>query len=449
MKMRSEARTLLPHEAHTRTWMAQPFYAAVASNDASKPVESLGGYTAAAIEDALSFEGWPTGQVYGPDNALAANFKVDGRRFRQAVRLLEMRGVCRSRRGTPGGLTVLKPDLSETAHTLFRHLCAVGVTQTDICQARSVIGPLVLAGPSNVQQSTPDLLSAPCQSEYQPDNCALKLMFASLEYFSDAPHQLDDPPASSSAPELNADTTAVFMDRPGLTRHFHLATLVASKICSDVSSGMWRSATRLGSAIQLSDRYNVSERVITEAIRLLRDEGLLTTRRGRGGGVVFARPSDGDIMRRVFGFLSAHGLDGGTCSETSLLINIGTLKLICATPKFGDLDHALDQARCALLTENRPLILSWFSALRLLYDLPGNRILHLFIRLAVGFHVRQGCMDLDHPLHLKNEDEFRGLGLKMLTNIDRRDADSTVSAFLTLQALINKEHPAAGAVVTC
>jgi DNA-binding GntR family transcriptional regulator len=62
----------------------------------------------------------------------------------------------------------------------------------------------------------------------------------------------------------------------------------------DIASGRYPVGEQLPSARELADRYGVAGMTVTNAIGVLRDEGLVTTRQGSRGATVIATPDTKD-----------------------------------------------------------------------------------------------------------------------------------------------------------
>jgi len=91
-------------------------------------VEKLGCRLAVAIDEAFIAAGWPSGEVYGSEAALCSRYGVSRRIYREAVRVLTMRGTARLRRGS-SGLVITSPDPEIVADMLRGYAYLVGVTE--------------------------------------------------------------------------------------------------------------------------------------------------------------------------------------------------------------------------------------------------------------------------------------------------------------------------------
>lgn len=95
------------------------------------------------------------------------------------------------------------------------------------------------------------------------------------------------PVASASSPVVTASAPVVTVDALRLAAHEVLAEALRRRILL----GDFPPGARLPSERELALSLGASRNTIREAIRLLAAEGLVTTRRGRGGGTVVAAPN--------------------------------------------------------------------------------------------------------------------------------------------------------------
>jgi DNA-binding FadR family transcriptional regulator len=100
----------------------------------------LGLDTALKIEAAIALADLPPGAVIGTCQELSQRYDVGRRAIREAVRIVELRGLGRMRPGPGGGLIVASPVLEVVASTAGRHLMLSGaLTSEDVRDARAVL----------------------------------------------------------------------------------------------------------------------------------------------------------------------------------------------------------------------------------------------------------------------------------------------------------------------
>jgi DNA-binding FadR family transcriptional regulator len=69
---------------------------------------------------------------------------------------------------------------------------------------------------------------------------------------------------------------------------------IADDVRKDIGSGRYPVGEMLPPAGELADRYGVAKMTVSNAIAVLRDEGLVTTRQGSPGATVIAVPDEQD-----------------------------------------------------------------------------------------------------------------------------------------------------------
>jgi DNA-binding FadR family transcriptional regulator len=360
-----------------------------------------------AVEDALSAQGWPVGAVCGPETVLAENFGVSVRILRQAFRILESRGVCRPQRGRSGGLIVLRPDRAATASAMANYLRWTGVSREELWQARRVIEPLA------AREAATSSSQGACPTTDQPvaDLCGpfLALALTCLNQFEGgaderdpglgAPLRLAIQAGDSDKAERLAREAVDWRARlarshapgpasPRAPIGSNLAAVAAARIGETIGHQACRDGERLGSVWELCERYSVSPGVMTEAVRILEDAGVAQCVKGRAGGVHLRTPSPASVLTTVHGYLAARTRSGRREDTLGFGLNIVAAKQAARTCSVGDA-LALGQALCDL--EERPdaaVMQGWYDIQRRLYDIAGNRVLHLLTICFSAFAVR-------------------------------------------------------------
>lgn len=93
---------------------------------------TLGGQIAQQIEHDIRLNGWREGHLIGAEAELTAQYGVGVAAVREAVRILEARGLARTRRGPGGGLLVTAPDRRLVTDAARRHLEHAGVDRAEL-----------------------------------------------------------------------------------------------------------------------------------------------------------------------------------------------------------------------------------------------------------------------------------------------------------------------------
>ncbi len=240
------------------------------------------------IEDDLMQRGWSAGHVIGSEKELLARYRVGRNVLRQALSILEMRGIGKVRRGPAGGLLVSKGDWQGLVTFLANYLRWIGTTADDVARTQRLIAetdrrasaslvggrlPWTALGPYSLVMET----LAACRNDAE-----IKL------------------PLATAGAHLN-----------------RLAARVVTQLAREITHERCVDGAYLGSIQQLSDRYGLDRRTLAQAIRLIADFDVLDIQRGRNGGLFLRTPRSEAIVRLVHGPLLALRLPLG---ETHALV---------------------------------------------------------------------------------------------------------------------------------
>lgn len=72
---------------------------------------------------------------------------------------------------------------------------------------------------------------------------------------------------------------------------------VAEELVVAILRGDFKAGDRLPTERELSRRFGVSHLVVREALRILKQQGLITVRRGQGGGIFVAHPNSHPVQK--------------------------------------------------------------------------------------------------------------------------------------------------------
>ncbi|MRH29896.1 GntR family transcriptional regulator [Microbacterium sp. SYP-A9085] len=113
---------------------------------------------------------------------------------------------------------------------------------------------------------------------------------------SRAPDYLDDPtPIPATVRWSQLAYSAVFAPLTQLSR----PNIVARRLADGIALGVLRDGEQLPSESELADEFGVSTVSVRQALGMLREQGLIATRRGRNGGSFVKAPGDTarDVVR--------------------------------------------------------------------------------------------------------------------------------------------------------
>jgi DNA-binding FadR family transcriptional regulator len=106
---------------------------------------TLGSTVADRIEQYIRSDGCKPGHLIGSESDLCAMFGVGTAAVREAARILEARGVAKSRRGPGGGLFVTKPEQSLVTDAARRYLSHAGVDRGDLFEVWMALEQLAIS----------------------------------------------------------------------------------------------------------------------------------------------------------------------------------------------------------------------------------------------------------------------------------------------------------------
>lgn len=246
----------------------------VASTCGGESEARLAEELARRIEDDIAGLGLAPDASLGSLRELSERYRAGRSVVREAVGLLERRGLGRLRPGPCGGFILARPRPETIGAALAEHFLSSGIATHQVDDAREALSLLrAQAGPDPVSP----LL----------DEC-LRRLDAGLRGngTEQRPHEAGPSPA------------------PAGTRAASIARRLAEEIQRTRPAG-----TRLGSEWDLCERFSVSRLTLRQAIRLLQDSGLVECRRGRGNGLVIRDRRASGSIRLMLAYLIGEKLD--------------------------------------------------------------------------------------------------------------------------------------------
>ncbi|AIY47029.1 FadR/GntR family transcriptional regulator [Mycolicibacterium fortuitum] len=150
--------------------------------------------------------------------------------------------------------------------------------------------------------------------------------------------------------------------------------LVVDQMRRALELGQFRPGDRLPTERELSDMLDVSRTTVRAAVAVLEKEGLITVRRGRGGGFTVQAPQyDPAVMRRE---LRRNKRAIRDAFDYRVIVETGATRL------------AAERRRATDVTELRKLLKGMESALQVGMDEPSARRTTEFQTLDSAFHLR-------------------------------------------------------------
>ncbi|EIZ79437.1 GntR domain protein [Novosphingobium sp. Rr 2-17] len=321
---------------------------------------------AVMLQHEIISEGLPEGYSLGTAADIRARYNVGRWAFREAVGILELRGIARLKSGPGGGVIVTEPDFSDLVNLTLLYLYTNRSGPREISEVRRSVMTAVVkklldcqadsAGPGHLSADSlgnvDQAIDLPRFLAAQSGNNALELAVEFVESVREA----CVPPQASSAGEaeqarreeqgraiwlsicrgskeaalskldefLTVDEHRMADAWTGLpeltlrrTGAGKLAYRLALEILKDVVEHPDRSGDFFGSENEIGIRFDATAEIVRQAVRLIEDLGVVAPRRGRSGGVVVRPPDVASIAALIPHLLSQKRVSVATCCEAA------------------------------------------------------------------------------------------------------------------------------------
>jgi len=343
-----------------------------------------GAVAARLIEDWIRANDIQPGESIGREQDIANRFGIGRSLAREAVRILERRGLGKPRPGPSGGFIVGTLSHETPGWAIADYFRLVGFRQRQLLDAREAVDMLAVrlavehpktGNPTAglfVHDSKPD---DSLESELKAA-LAFRNQFACLGgnqaviLFVDAlneltldlfrPESRNTQAASAfrrseqrcqravidAIEKTDADAAAAAMQKSSvafariLNEQFHAgradlssvaptagtsprsrASQVAQLLANDAAIALSVGKSRLGSEWDLCERHSVSRLVLRQAVRILEDGGVVESKRGRGRGLMIRAPHQAWVVRQVTSHLVRKGFDDVSPRKLLCLLN--------------------------------------------------------------------------------------------------------------------------------
>ena len=304
------------------------------------------------------------GLVFASAAELRSRYEANEATLRQAVLILEERGVAFTRRGVGGGLIVGAPDSGAAARTASVYLAFAGATPrdcntlsrtTNLLTALSARRGLSLEKADNLRAEA-DRLETGKSSRIAERHAQLRALIAAalgdpvLAFVAQATNQflMDARPASSDSAvmelmmqdywrntrqkldaymggdiaasvrlhedniamnemELAPDPEAAGQASIRAAAPSRQADAVARALVTSIRKMGWPTGARIGSEPELMERFGVTRAILRQAVRLLELRSAARMQRGPNGGLIVAAPDRQGTIDQVVGHLRDAG----------------------------------------------------------------------------------------------------------------------------------------------
>lgn len=450
--------------------IAERIYSASTSEEASKA--RLAETLARRIEDDIASSNILPGGVMGSLRELSERYSAGRAAAREAVALLERRGLGRLRPGPCGGFVVTRPQCQTIGVELANYFRMTGIDAAHLKDARESIDLMVASRVASMRLPRERIERVVVAGSGLDWHLRLR---AELARLTDEPvlelfvHCLNDltadfategsadegEPADESRLALckalaagNADAAAQIVGALNASLNGHLrqegrstplpaietgrqaddrtlSTLVARKLAAEIREN-GKAGELLGSEWDLCERYSVSRATFRQAVRQLQDIGLIEGRRGRGNGLVIRKPRGTGSIRLMLAYLIGEKMDPLTAGTILFQLNrfVPALALSRADKRQrARLETLLDRVqrqdpidRCDLL-----------KLVQCVSELADSPIIDLFSRCLAAYEARFHPALMERlPAHVQAE--YFSLLRTLLNRLDGEDALSLADA---------------------
>ncbi len=428
--------------------IAERIYRASTSEDSA--TARLAERLARLIEDDIASNTIPPGGAMGSLRELSERYSVGRAAVREAVALLERRGLGRLRPGPCGGFIVARPECEAIAGELANYFRAVGVSPVQLKDAREAVDLMAAGLAAARPRKSGRTARQPCAMDASTGlnrHLQIRTEIARLsgepiiELFADCLNDLtidfadtraagrcDGSPGEALHRALeNGDVDAALaeavilgdgldqwlrredrpLDQPAietsrLADDRTLSTLVARKLAAEILKKA-SAGQRLGSEWDLCERFSVGRATLRQAIRQLQDSGLVECRRGRGNGLVVRDLRGTGSIRLVLAFLIGRRMD--PMAAGTILFQLNRFMPALAVSRAdaaqrGQLEVLLARARSKGPIDRYDLL----RLVQCVSELADSPIIDLFSRCLAAYEARFHPLLVERlPAHLQAE----------------------------------------------
>jgi DNA-binding FadR family transcriptional regulator len=390
---------------------------------------------------------YPERHMLGKESALLKSYGVSRETYREAVRVLEWQGFVRTVPGPNGGLSVSKPSSTTIINILRDFLDLTDISFDEVIQLRRAIEPLaVKLATAHIRDDTIDALRTSANERRErhdsptteilklfntmeviyeaSNNPALLLLIQPLSYVTidfidiakipeakfvhlgkkswriikslvDSIIGNDDIKAEkilntylniiseSFKPSLINNSSHILYPQWYEIGENKSARSLIYRIKQEILEKGLKSGERLGSEVELIERYHVSRSIFREASRILELLGITQNTKGRNGGLVVGDQNSYNVVSAVAQFFETIDLNFDNINEVRSVLDgfvVGQ-----AAKKRTKLD--VSKMHAALEKEEQVSGEHFFDALanthNLFCKIAGNRVASLYIAILI------------------------------------------------------------------
>jgi DNA-binding FadR family transcriptional regulator len=408
---------------------------------ADDPTGNLAHEAVAAVEMHLLQRGWPVGKALGGLPEVQKDLGLGRPACREAMIILEARGLLDVRRGPGGGLFVAAPTAQDVVGAMLMYLTLSGAGGACIQEFRLLVWRMIVEAAIERGAGVPVTAAHACESGFAVDlaqrigNPAMALTARVAEMLVQACDGRAAPAHDGMlAQALRAgDRRRAFSRLEDLARPTDLTSPVlalesmerslawsgrksAVALAARMTREMIHRPEQLEAEWQTADRLGYSDSVVRQARRILQDFGVVRCQRGRKGALWGAPASPAGVIRLLAPCLIASGTSAPDIAETANL-------LACNAPRLAA-GRTAEQGRSRIKVmgsfANSLDLIDLIRIENLFLELAGNPLLAIMTR-SLGL---ANLLSLDAKISLQRRVDIVAINHRILRAIEAGDADT-------------------------
>lgn len=321
---------------------------------------------AALLQREFVSSGRQSGEVIGTLSDIRQRYGLGRWACREAIGILEMRGLLESRRGAGGGLVLSQLTSNDLAKLMLVHLCLKGARVDQILEARRtvhgivvrklmsggrvVFGPRELSNTAEPGQSFSHWLAAQTGNrtfeflmEFVTalcDECAAEGASTPVvdeKPLLDAIRSGDESRARAALDDFLAGTERLragekvvfkrmFVRHALGTSTTHAARL-AQRLLTEIAQRGEGGPADLGTEAEIGERHHLNRDIVRRAIRILEDIGVVVPKRGRHGGLTSREPDLAAVVELIPAVLYQRRISPADVAEVMMFLKLEAARL--------------------------------------------------------------------------------------------------------------------------
>ena len=416
----------------------------------------------------------------GGELNLIERFGVSRATLRQALRILESHGAVRMKPGPSGGVVATRPDGEFTfqlialqlrikgasiehgieARGLLERACADRILRAprmaDNCRAMSDGGLWQLAAIDPLADFAAQVLDRIHSSDGHfpdggghsgwtlADEAGLARLSAALD---DGLARMDEAAADLAERRGCLLQRRCAVGRPGgdgrPTQPRLRAVQIAQTILAAADPALCKAGTRIGTVLELAERFNTAPSIMSQAVRILQAYGIMECQRGRIGGLILRAPDNAAIFRAIQLYLAASDI---TADQCGLVWDLCRLQARIAARRrlwTAEMQHWHDRLGGGGSTFDSDVV--WLGLQGALAGAVANPVLLVFLQCFSAYRNRKTQARPYRIPSAPQQARLAGHVIELLDAVRQGDEDAAADAQSRCQRVLDHHAPDHGA----